>query len=703
MVRNSKWMRVFGVAALCAASILPCGAVEKKKFDFVIGVDGNFKAAMAAAATKVSASNRFYIFFPDGEYNIGELTGNSNQKTTFPTSNVSFIGQSTANTIIYNKSIQEGIDTTATLYFRNADNLYLQDLTVYNKANYGNTASYSVTGRHVAIQEQGKKIVYKNVRLLSTQDTYYSKGSKTYWENGEIHGTTDFICGSGDVYFNECKIFALKKSALTAASSTNDTYGYVFKSCTIDGNAAAAGYTLGRSWNDARTVFIGTKMILQPVATGWGDPMNSVPKVFAEYGSKDANGGLINLNSRRTSYTKNTTTVTLDPTLSEAEAAAYTVAKVLGGTDNWQPQALTAQIAAPTIKQEGAALVWDNNTNALCWVVLKNGKYLANVSTNRFDISALSGGEVLTVRAANAMGGLGASSNTITVSSGPQQSLKVNIKQGLGSVTPESGSYQQGAQLSLVATAGKGWNFDHWAGDATGSTNPILLTLNADKVVDAYFLPVDSIRYQAEYGMMNEVVSESKNTGFAGDGYANFNAVQGSTLSIPVLVSQGGSIPVTITYANGSGAVRTLSISVNGVMQQASVDFAATASWTEWKTQSVTLNLIEGANTITFGTINGIDGPNLDQLEIKQQTTRMGLQAGAATQMVQYLDAARILQISGTATLCRVIKLNGEEVLAARLPAGRIHQISMSKIQPGPYIVQLDGNGINAARLIRVK
>lgn len=533
-------------------------AITKKKYDFVVGVNGDFKAAMAAAATKASASNRFYIFFPDGEYNIGALTGNVNQKTVFPTSNVSLIGQSTEKTVIFNKSIQEGIDTTATLNFKNADNIYLQDLTVFNKANYGNTASYNETGRHVAIQEQGKKFIYKNVKLLSTQDTYYSKGTKTYWENGEIHGTTDFICGSGDVYFNTCKIFALKKSALTAASSTSNTYGYVFNNCTIDGNAAAAGYTLGRSWNDARTVFIGTTMKLLPTDAGWGDPMNSVPKVFAEYQSKNSAGGLVDLSKRRTSYTKNSTTVTLNPRLTEAQATQYTVDAVLGGTDNWQPQSLTVQVPAPLIRLEGSSLKWEDHASALNWVVFKNGKYLANVITNSHEIANLASGDVLTVRAANAMGGLGAPSNAVTMGAVPQ----------------------------------------------------------------------DPSTYQAESGVLTEAVAESKNTGYAGDGYVNFNAVQGASVSIPVSVAQAGQTTVTIRFSNGSGAARQLAVSVNGTEQIANTDFAATTDWVTWGTKEISLTLKEGANTITFATVNGTDGPNLDQIALKPGTTEIASDAG---------------------------------------------------------------------------
>ena len=45
-------------------------AVPKHGFDFVVGVDGDFKAAKtAAAAIKTSEDSHYIIFFPNGEYN----------------------------------------------------------------------------------------------------------------------------------------------------------------------------------------------------------------------------------------------------------------------------------------------------------------------------------------------------------------------------------------------------------------------------------------------------------------------------------------------------------------------------------------------------------------------------------------------------------------------------------------------------------
>jgi pectin methylesterase-like acyl-CoA thioesterase len=401
----------FGIGLAGMTVVTPAyAAVTKKAFDFVVGVNGDFKTAMAAASSAASSGKRFYIFFPNGEYNIGALTGNSNQMTTFTTSNISFIGQSADSTVIYNKSLNEGISITATLYFSNANNLYLQDLTILNKANYGDPSTYSTTGRHVAVMEQGNNIIYNRVKLLSTQDTYYTKGNRTYWENGEIHGTTDFICGGGDILFNKCLIYTDKNSTITAPA-TSTSWGYVFLNCTIDGSVTT--YKLGRSWNNApKCVYINTIMKKLPAAAGWGDPMNVVPSLFAEYNSKNASGAAVDLSGRRTTYTLNGTTVTINPVLTADQAAKYTVANVMTGSDNWQPDNIARLISAPIVQRESATLKWNDDNDALCWVVFKNNKYFKCVTSTSCDISADAQAEYI-VRAANAMGGLSAVSNSV--------------------------------------------------------------------------------------------------------------------------------------------------------------------------------------------------------------------------------------------------------------------------------------------------
>jgi len=279
-------------------------------------------------------------------------------------------------------------------------------------------AAGAAAGRHVVVYEKANNAVYKNVKLLGSQDTYYTKGTKTYWEGGEIHGTTDFICGNGDVFFNKVLLWVDKVSAMTAASTTTP-WGYVFKDCTIDGSVS--GFNLGRSWSTARTVFLNTTMKKLPSDGGWGTPIHGssdAAKLFAEYKSVTANGADVNTSKRINGGT----------VLSDAEAAKYTISGVLGP---WQPDALTKQIAAPIVTRDGSLFKWNDDANALCWAVFKNGKFLESVTTNSYTASSLAASDVITVRAANEMGGLGPSSgSTSSIVGSNGSSLRHEIRDG---------------------------------------------------------------------------------------------------------------------------------------------------------------------------------------------------------------------------------------------------------------------------------
>ena len=383
---------------------------KKKTFDFVVGVDGDFKAAMeAAAAASPTESNRFIIFFPDGEYDIGSVTGNSNQMTEFKTSYVSFIGQSAEKTILYNKSIEEGISVTATLYLHGSG-IYMQDMTILNKAIYGNEANCGSACRHVTIMQQGDKFIYKNVKLLSGQDTYYTKksgGSRAYWDGGHIEGTVDFICGDGDIYFDKTELVMRRNGGYLTAAATTTQWGYVFDGAVISASDASFNNTfyLGRSWKTAKTVFLNSTMEAQPKAEGWGPNMNSAPQVFGEYNSKDGNGNAVNTSQRKTDFGG----TYLKTVWSESDAKDYTLVNVLSGSDSWTPEKYSAQVKAPTVALDTATktISWNADDAALCWVVFKNGIFQAVTAENKYSFKSINENDVITVRAANSMGGLG--------------------------------------------------------------------------------------------------------------------------------------------------------------------------------------------------------------------------------------------------------------------------------------------------------
>ena len=67
---------------------------------------------------------------------------------------------------------------------------------------------------------------------------------------------------------------------------------------------------------------------------------------------------------------------------------------------------------------------------------------------------------------------------------------------GSGSVikNPDQASYSYGSVVKLTATASAGWSFSCWSGAISGNQNPMNITMNGNKAVNATFVlnPADS-------------------------------------------------------------------------------------------------------------------------------------------------------------------------------------------------------------------
>ena len=705
---------VWSISALLALAVC-ASAVEKRKIDFVVGVDGDFKAAMnAAKSASASEASHFVIFFPDGDYNIGSLTGDDNQMTTFTSSNVSLVGQSSDKTVLYNKSINEGISISATLKV-SANNVYMQDITLYNKANYGNENNCGSACRHDALMTVGDKLVYKNVKLLSTQDTYYTKlnGGKgrSYWEGGQIEGTVDFICGDGDVFFEGTNLVMRRSGGYITASQNGTDWGYVFNNTTITvtNNSFNGTFYLGRSWGHAKTVFLNTKMVAQPKAEGWGPDMNSAPVVFGEYNSKDGSGNAVNTSQRKTYFNggkDGSTATTLKTVWNASDAAKYTLANVLKGSDNWDPTKLTAQVSAPKIGQEGAEITWSDDSNARAWVVFVNGKYKANVITPSFSLDGVAVGSKITVRAANSMGGLGAYSNEVTTVDAAATYYKVTIDVGIGGtvVSNISGDkVMEGKKATFTAQPFAGWKFDGWtfggeSGKSTadlgldGSKASLEITADRDIELAASFVGDGTNKFQAEEGVIENAINESTNAGFAGTGYVNFGTGT-SSVKVPVYADAAGEYKLTMTYANGSGNVRSLAIKTEKDDSQ-ELSFEKTANWTTYVSLDLNVNLPRGASYVTFSTVGGNDGPNLDQVEL----TAVNVEKIDTGTTAIYREIAGGVFATGTGARTMLFNVNG---MLVRQAVGM--KVSTEGLPGGVYVEKTVAPGMNRQRIIRVR
>lgn len=402
----------------------------KKGYDFVVGRDGTIDEAIAAA-NAAGGTDRYLIFVPDGTYNMtatqswtldsnkSAITGIdgttvqpgssfSNNATWLTRSNVSIIGQSMDKTKLQNKPNFPGISYTSTLEIRGGKtNTYIQDITLYN--NYANGANDK--GVAVAFYDRGTNTIAKNLNAWSNQDTYVSAATRCYYETSTFAGTVDFICGSGDVWFEKCDLVINDRSGnVITAPRTKGTekWGYVFNGCTISKADGATSVTdgnwnLGRPWGESpASTFLYTKMNVLPNDAAWTNMSSDLAIRFHEYGSVNSSGTAIDLSTRSVSACNGATAD--NPVLTEVQASKYKVSNVLAGSNNWDPRALTLQTDVKNVQLNGNTLSWDANDYALCWVVFKDGVFYDDVTENSITLSETG---TYTVRAANSMGGLG--------------------------------------------------------------------------------------------------------------------------------------------------------------------------------------------------------------------------------------------------------------------------------------------------------
>ena len=348
---------------------------------------------------------RTYIFLPNGTYDLGDKC-----LTPISGNNISIIGESMDNTIIVNKPEVEGIGVTATL-FNTSTGLYMQDLTLKNAYPFNNS-----TGRAVCLQDRGTQTICKNVKMLSYQDTYYSNNNngQYYFEGSDIHGIVDFICGGGDVFFNKCTLTLEpgKGSYITAPYTDGTDYGYVFDGCKIVGSATDS-FTFGRSWGGtAKCAFLNTILDKNAAAniasTRWTTGgMNVVAKNFFEYNTVDENGKVISPAENIVKFTKDKEVSEYNTIITAEKAAEFTLDAVFG---NWKPANLSAQAAATAATLDNDKLSWTGD--AQMYLVAKDGKFFALTTEKSVNLNGEKG--TFTVRAANQMGGFGATTNSVS-------------------------------------------------------------------------------------------------------------------------------------------------------------------------------------------------------------------------------------------------------------------------------------------------
>ena len=353
--------------------------------------DGDTTPIQNAINAAPNDNTPYYIFVKKGTYE-GHVQINR--------ANIHLMGQSRENTIIsWNKLHNEdgdNVDTNATINVT-ANDVSFDNLTIRN--------TRSNEGQALALYTKADRIVITSCNLLGWQDTYRTgkDGQRHLVRNSKISGTTDFIYGAGEAYFDECTLHVVRKSnVIVAPDHSSAKYGYVFRNATITAEQSGSTTALGRPWgNTPKVAYIHTQLTsdVSITAQGWND-MGGLPIQMAEYQTMDANGNLVDLSQRKTSFTADGVTRSSKAVLTPREADSYKLSYMLTGSDGWDADWQGFILPAPSISVSGNTVSWYDATGyAQCFLVIVDGN--ATLTT---DTSVNADGKHVTVQCVSAYG-----------------------------------------------------------------------------------------------------------------------------------------------------------------------------------------------------------------------------------------------------------------------------------------------------------
>lgn len=184
-------------------------------------------------------------------------------------------------------------------------------------------------GQAVALHTEGDHLLFIGCRFLGNQDTVYTgvAGTRLYFKDCYIEGTTDFIFGPSTAWFEGCTIFSKINSYVTAASTPADVaYGYVFNKCKLTAAEGATKVYLGRPWRPyAYTLFMNCELGSHILPAGWYNWDNADNEKTARYLEYN-NTGAGAAKAERAPWSRQ---------LTKKEAAKITIENVLGNENGW--------------------------------------------------------------------------------------------------------------------------------------------------------------------------------------------------------------------------------------------------------------------------------------------------------------------------------------------------------------------------------
>ncbi len=289
-------------------------------------------------------------------------TGEYREKIVVHKDNVRLTGEDRERTVIvwngcakdrYKDGTEKGTFLSATMMTTGRD-VTVENLTVANDAGDGRKA-----GQAVAVYAAGDRGIWRNCRLIAHQDTLFcgpirlpnvkedigdrygcaeqalrvedgpQTRSRQYFEDCLIRGDIDFIFGPYRCWFEHCTLYMNERGGWYTAANTNESqpFGFVFHRCTLTGECEPGAGFLGRPWRKhCRTVFMECEMDEHVAPEGFAD-WDGERAVTDRCGEWHTAGARADQHTRHPAQKR----------LTDEEAAAITLSRVLGGEDGWLP------------------------------------------------------------------------------------------------------------------------------------------------------------------------------------------------------------------------------------------------------------------------------------------------------------------------------------------------------------------------------
>ena len=178
---------------------------------------------------------------------------------------------------------------------------------------------------------------------------------------------------------------------------------------------------------------------------------------------------------------------------------------------------------------------------------------------------------------------------------------------GNGSVAkaPNQVTYNHGTVVQLTATPDPNWNFDFWSGDASGNTNPLSVTMDANKSITANFgqhlytwIPTGTSAWTTSTNW------SPTRTAPATDDVLMFNNGAANAIVTGIPVQTVGQIIVSSNTNVQFQAAAAVTLTVGGVATGTDLSVAAGSTLQLTGASAVTLNIGTGATGSVSGTAN---------------------------------------------------------------------------------------------------